>query len=150
MEASGKRRGKLFIRPGGLRKSFASSSINTIRASLPWPCDRYHPRRFPEHWQHRRQRTSHIYATTMSDAPIPSMSSGSVGSRFVSQAELDEAKAAREETWKAAYARYAFFPFIYENSRIYAFCSLPTTMKAWTGSSPTAAGRGPLRRSIPI
>ncbi|KAI0080246.1 hypothetical protein K474DRAFT_1657948, partial [Panus rudis PR-1116 ss-1] len=36
---------------------------------------------------------------------IPSISSGDVGSRFVSQAELDIAKQRREEQWKAAYAR---------------------------------------------
>jgi hypothetical protein len=36
---------------------------------------------------------------------IPSLSSGSVGSRFVSQNDLDEAKKKREEQWKAAYAR---------------------------------------------
>lgn len=39
------------------------------------------------------------------DADIPSLSSGSVGSRFVSQTELDAAKQRREEQWKAAYAR---------------------------------------------
>ncbi|KAF8576559.1 hypothetical protein K439DRAFT_1418858 [Ramaria rubella] len=36
---------------------------------------------------------------------IPSLSSGSVGSRFVSQTDLDAAKEKREEQWKAAYAR---------------------------------------------
>lgn len=36
---------------------------------------------------------------------IPSISSGSVGSRFVSQTDLDNAKAVRDEQWKAAYAR---------------------------------------------
>ncbi|KAJ3477545.1 hypothetical protein NLI96_g10394 [Meripilus lineatus] len=36
---------------------------------------------------------------------IPSISSGSVGSRFVSQSELETAKARRDEQWKAAYAR---------------------------------------------
>ncbi|TCD69980.1 hypothetical protein EIP91_005569 [Steccherinum ochraceum] len=36
---------------------------------------------------------------------IPSISSGSVGSRFVSQDELESAKAKRDEQWKAAYAR---------------------------------------------
>lgn len=39
------------------------------------------------------------------DADIPSLSSGSVGSRFVSQTELDVARQRREEQWKAAYAR---------------------------------------------
>ncbi|KAK7694869.1 hypothetical protein QCA50_002057 [Cerrena zonata] len=36
---------------------------------------------------------------------IPSISSGSVGSRFVSQSDLETAKARRDEQWKAAYAR---------------------------------------------
>jgi hypothetical protein len=31
---------------------------------------------------------------------------GSVGSRFVTQSEIDSAKEQREEDWKAAYARY--------------------------------------------
>ena len=39
------------------------------------------------------------------EADIPSLSSGSVGSRFVSQTELDVARQRREEQWKAAYAR---------------------------------------------
>ena len=43
----------------------------------------------------------------MADDFIPSISSGSVGSRFVSQSDLETAKARREEQWKAAYARYA-------------------------------------------
>jgi hypothetical protein len=38
---------------------------------------------------------------------IPSISSGSVGSRFVTQGDLDTAKARRDEQWKAAYARLA-------------------------------------------
>jgi len=36
---------------------------------------------------------------------IPSISSGAVGSRFVSQSEIETAKARRDEQWKAAYAR---------------------------------------------
>ncbi|KAG8955352.1 hypothetical protein FRC04_008703 [Tulasnella sp. 424] len=36
---------------------------------------------------------------------IPSLSSGAVGSRFVSQSEIDAANATRDEQWKAAYAR---------------------------------------------
>ncbi|GBE77838.1 predicted protein [Sparassis crispa] len=36
---------------------------------------------------------------------IPSISSGNVGSRFVSQNDIETAKAKREEQWKAAYAR---------------------------------------------
>lgn len=38
---------------------------------------------------------------------IPSLSSGVVGSRFVTQDEVETAKQRREEQWKAAYARYA-------------------------------------------
>ncbi|KAL0072088.1 hypothetical protein AAF712_001011 [Marasmius tenuissimus] len=41
----------------------------------------------------------------MEDAPVPSLSSGVVGSRFVSSDEIETAKARREEQWKAAYAR---------------------------------------------
>lgn len=37
---------------------------------------------------------------------IPSLSTGAVGSRFVSQNDVDTAKARRDEQWKAAYARY--------------------------------------------
>ncbi len=40
------------------------------------------------------------------DAPVPSLTSGEIGSRFVSQAELDAANQKRDEAWKAAYARY--------------------------------------------
>lgn len=39
------------------------------------------------------------------DNHIPSISSGVVGSRFVSQSDIDSAKARRDEQWKAAYAR---------------------------------------------
>ncbi|KAI0814843.1 NEFA-interacting nuclear protein NIP30 [Irpex lacteus] len=39
------------------------------------------------------------------DDAIPSISTGAVGSRFVSQNEIDTAKARRDEQWKAAYAR---------------------------------------------
>lgn len=47
------------------------------------------------------------YNINMADDAIPSISTGSVGSRFVSQTDLETAKARREEQWKAAYARYA-------------------------------------------
>ncbi|KAK0208373.1 N-terminal domain of NEFA-interacting nuclear protein NIP30-domain-containing protein [Desarmillaria ectypa] len=36
---------------------------------------------------------------------IPSLSSGVIGSRFVSQDDIESAKSKREEQWKAAYAR---------------------------------------------
>ena len=39
---------------------------------------------------------------------IPSLSAGVVGSRFVTQDEVETAKARRDEQWKAAYARLTF------------------------------------------
>ncbi|KZS93163.1 hypothetical protein SISNIDRAFT_102722 [Sistotremastrum niveocremeum HHB9708] len=36
---------------------------------------------------------------------IPSISSGTVGSRFISETDVTEAQARRDEQWKAAYAR---------------------------------------------
>ena len=45
-----------------------------------------------------------ISAAAMSD--VPSLSSGNVGSRFVSQEDIDVARARRDEQWKAAYARF--------------------------------------------
>jgi len=41
----------------------------------------------------------------MDDALIPSLSGGVVGSRFVTEDQVETAKARREEQWKAAYAR---------------------------------------------
>ncbi|KAF8078504.1 N-terminal domain of NEFA-interacting nuclear protein NIP30-domain-containing protein [Lyophyllum atratum] len=41
----------------------------------------------------------------MDESLIPSLSAGPVGSRFVSESDLDTAKARRDEQWKAAYAR---------------------------------------------
>jgi len=38
-------------------------------------------------------------------APVPSLTSGEIGSRFVTQTELDAANQKRDEAWKAAYAR---------------------------------------------
>ncbi|KAJ7070919.1 N-terminal domain of NEFA-interacting nuclear protein NIP30-domain-containing protein [Mycena amicta] len=49
----------------------------------------------------------------MADGTVPSLSSaqpGGIGSRFVSQDELDTAKARRDEQWKAAYARIGIDP----------------------------------------
>lgn len=43
---------------------------------------------------------------TMSEEAIPSISAGVVGSRFVSQSDIDTARVRREEQWKAAYARF--------------------------------------------
>ncbi len=42
----------------------------------------------------------------MADEAIPSISTGVVGSRFISQSDVEAARARREEQWKAAYARY--------------------------------------------
>ncbi|KAJ7103410.1 N-terminal domain of NEFA-interacting nuclear protein NIP30-domain-containing protein [Mycena belliarum] len=41
---------------------------------------------------------------------IPSLSSAGIGSRFVSQDEVETAKARRDEQWKAAYARLGMEP----------------------------------------
>ncbi|KAI0286995.1 NEFA-interacting nuclear protein NIP30 [Russula aff. rugulosa BPL654] len=41
----------------------------------------------------------------MAEEAIPSISTGEVGSRFVSQSDVDTARTRREEQWKAAYAR---------------------------------------------
>lgn len=41
----------------------------------------------------------------MEESLVPSLSSGVVGSRFVTQDEIESAKARKEEQWKAAYAR---------------------------------------------
>lgn len=42
----------------------------------------------------------------MEGSLIPSLSGGVVGSRFVTQDEVETAKVRREEQWKAAYARF--------------------------------------------
>ncbi|TFK76989.1 hypothetical protein BDN72DRAFT_830163 [Pluteus cervinus] len=41
----------------------------------------------------------------MEESMVPSLSSGVVGSRFITQDEIEDAKARKEEQWKAAYAR---------------------------------------------
>jgi len=46
----------------------------------------------------------------MEESLVPSLSSGVVGSRFVTQDEIEVAKARREEQWKAAYARLGQVP----------------------------------------
>ncbi|KAL0579116.1 hypothetical protein V5O48_002899 [Marasmius crinis-equi] len=63
----------------------------------------------------------------MEETAIPSLSSGAVGSRFVSSDEIETAKARREEQWKAAYARYGF-------SRLCRFLSSVT--RARLGQEP--------------
>lgn len=42
----------------------------------------------------------------MADEALPSISTGVVGSRFVSQSDIEAARARRDEQWKAAYARF--------------------------------------------
>jgi hypothetical protein len=42
----------------------------------------------------------------MADEALPSISAGVVGSRFVTQSDIEAAKARRDEQWKAAYARF--------------------------------------------
>ncbi|KAJ8495047.1 hypothetical protein ONZ45_g13014 [Pleurotus djamor] len=46
----------------------------------------------------------------MEDSIVPSLSSGAVGSRFVSQDDIETARERREEQWKAAYARLGQAP----------------------------------------
>lgn len=49
----------------------------------------------------------HLAQTLTMDLPSVTSEPGTVGSRFVSQDEIDSAKARRDEQWKAAYARCA-------------------------------------------
>ncbi|KAJ7837497.1 N-terminal domain of NEFA-interacting nuclear protein NIP30-domain-containing protein [Mycena olivaceomarginata] len=46
----------------------------------------------------------------MEEAMVPSLSAVGIGSRFVSQDDVDTAKARRDEQWKAAYARIGMEP----------------------------------------
>ncbi|KAJ7235899.1 NEFA-interacting nuclear protein NIP30 [Mycena haematopus] len=46
----------------------------------------------------------------MEEAMVPSLSSAGIGSRFVSQDDVETAKARRDEQWKAAYARIGMEP----------------------------------------
>jgi len=48
----------------------------------------------------------------MEESMIPSLSTGVVGSRFVTQDEVETAKARRDEQWKAAYARLTILVLI--------------------------------------
>ena len=49
-----------------------------------------------------------LFKNNMEESMIPSLSTGIVGSRFVTQDEVETAKARRDEQWKAAYARLTF------------------------------------------
>ena len=42
----------------------------------------------------------------MADEALPSISTGEVGSRFITQSDIEAARARRDEQWKAAYARF--------------------------------------------
>jgi hypothetical protein len=48
----------------------------------------------------------------MEESLVPSLSSGVVGSRFVTQDDVESAKARKDEQWKAAYARLFDFFFV--------------------------------------
>lgn len=74
---------------------------------------------------------------------IPSISSGNVGSRFVSQAELETAKARRDEQWKAAYARYPLDHPRPAHTPVPA--DLRLSQQAWAGAT-AATCRGCVRR----
>ncbi|KAF7436934.1 hypothetical protein PC9H_003768 [Pleurotus ostreatus] len=52
----------------------------------------------------------------MEESMVPSLSSGAVGSRFVSQDDVETARARRDEQWKAAYARHVPPPAPVEDS----------------------------------
>lgn len=55
--------------------------------------------------RHKRQLLA-LHRTIMAEESlIPSLSEGVVGSRFITQDEVETAKQRREEQWKAAYAR---------------------------------------------
>jgi hypothetical protein len=47
-----------------------------------------------------------IIIVIMADEALPSISTGIVGSRFISQSDVEAARTRREEQWKAAYARF--------------------------------------------
>lgn len=78
---------------------------------------------------------------SMEESLIPSLSAGVVGSRFVTQDEVETAKLRREEQWKAAYARSG------NNSPAHLLLNV-LLHQARPRTSPTAARRS-LRRSIP-
>jgi hypothetical protein len=61
---------------------------------------------------------------------IPSISSGVVGSRFVTENEIDLAKARREEQWKAAYARLGQEPPPQPKEEVYDGRSLAEKLAA--------------------
>jgi len=68
------------------------------------------------------------------DAPVPSLTSGEIGSRFVTQTELDAANEKRDEAWKAAYARC-------ESVTLYLCCNIEAF---------TRLGQAPPPREDPV
>ncbi|KAF9481436.1 hypothetical protein BDN70DRAFT_546063 [Pholiota conissans] len=61
---------------------------------------------------------------------IPSLSTGIVGSRFVTQDEVETAKQRREEQWKAAYARLGQEPPAQQQEEVYDGRSLAEKLAA--------------------
>lgn len=90
----------------------------------------------------RKSRTGNLSSwrstttTAMEEANIPSLSSGAIGSRFVSQDDLESAKSRREEQWKAAYARYCISTILNSHTDSLA--------QSWSGTPETS--RRALRR----
>ncbi|KAF9015235.1 N-terminal domain of NEFA-interacting nuclear protein NIP30-domain-containing protein [Cyathus striatus] len=66
----------------------------------------------------------------MEESLIPSLSGGVVGSRFVTQDEVEAAKARREEQWKAAYARLGQEPPPQHREEVYDGRSLAEKLAA--------------------
>jgi hypothetical protein len=87
-----------------------------------------------------RARSKYSVSVRMEETAeaIPSISSGVVGSRFVTENEIDLAKARREEQWKAAYARLGQEPPPQPKEEVYDGRSL-----AEVSSSPSS----PFRRN---
>jgi len=61
---------------------------------------------------------------------IPSLSAGIVGSRFITQDEVETAKVRREEQWKAAYARLGQEPPPQQQEEVYDGRSLAEKLAA--------------------
>ncbi|KAF8973921.1 N-terminal domain of NEFA-interacting nuclear protein NIP30-domain-containing protein [Flammula alnicola] len=66
----------------------------------------------------------------MEESLIPSLSTGIVGSRFVTQDEVETAKLRREEQWKAAYARLGQEPPPQQQEEVYDGRSLAEKLAA--------------------
>ena len=98
--------------PIGLQCGRAEWSTVTLRINYQYqyPCPtlpRPAPSARPGPCGRVRRAAAAAISPMADDNHIPSISSGVVGSRFVSQSDIDSAKARRDEQWKAAYARYA-------------------------------------------